>query len=478
MNSKRLLFLTWVFAALASIPYVTQAAENAVIRLEAEDGRLSGPVVSTQRAGYMGTGYVTGFNNSGDILTLTIPNAHAGIYDVQIRYSAPSIKGYDLVVNGSTYSGMFAPTGDKFGEQDAGNVEIQNGQNTVEIRYGWGHYDIDSIELTPAQIDKLVIPPSAPVNPDATPEARALKAYLISQYAKVTLSGQHTLGDSEYVTSVTGQTPAILGSDLIEYSPSRVARGSNPNGEVEKIIAAAKSGRIVTMMWHWNAPTDLINKMETDAQGKPTDHMWYRGFYTDSTNFDLEKAIDNPGSADYNLLIQNMDVIATQLQKFQDAHIPVLWRPLHEAEGGWFWWGAKGPEPFKKLWRLEYDRFTNYHHLNNLLWVYSSGTDPNWYPGDKYVDIVGIDAYPSDVTDPESSIWIKLVREYGGRKMLALTEFGGVPDISRMRALGVRWSYFYSWTGSLGAKGMPFDSLKKIYGSPGVLNADKLPAKF
>jgi mannan endo-1,4-beta-mannosidase len=173
-----------------------------------------------------------------------------------------------------------------------------------------------------------------------------------------------------------------------------------------------------------------------------------------------------------------MDVIATQLQKFQDAHIPVLWRPLHEAEGGWFWWGAKGPEPFKKLWRLEYDRFTNYHHLNNLLWVYSSGTDPNWYPGDKYVDIVGIDAYPSDVTDPESSIWIKLVREYGGRKMLALTEFGGVPDISRMRALGVRWSYFYSWTGSLGAKGMPFDSLKKIYGSPGVLNADKLPAKF
>ena len=98
----------------------------------------------------------------------------------------------------------------------------------------------------------------------------------------------------------------------------------------------------------------------------------------------MQKALADPNSADYKLLLRDMDAIAVQLQKFSDAGVPVLWRPLHEAEGGWFWWGAKGPEPFKKLWRLMYDRFTNVHHLHNLIWVDCSGTNPDWYPGDAY----------------------------------------------------------------------------------------------
>src|SRR6185312_4748599 len=136
--------------------------------------------------------------------------------------------------------------------------------------------------------------------------------------------------------------PAVRGSDFIEYSPSRISHGSNPNGETERIIDWAKStGGIPTMMWHWNAPTDLI-----DTPG----HEWWRGFYTDSTTFDVQAALAAPGSAKYNLLVSDIDAIAVQLQKFEDAGVPVIWRPLHEAQGNmpdgaaWFWWGAKGPQ--------------------------------------------------------------------------------------------------------------------------------------
>jgi hypothetical protein len=154
-------------------------------------------------------------------------------------------------------------------------------------------------------------------------------------------------------------------------------------------------------------------------------------------------------------MLRDIDAIAVQLKKFSAAGVPVLWRPLHEAEGQWFWWGAKGPEAFKKLWRLTFQRLTGVHKLHNLIWVYTAGTKMEWYPGDRYVDIVGVDSYPADSSDPLSQIWDDLKKQFDGRKMMALSEFGKVPDIPKMYRLGGRWAYFVSWTGDLGPVGMP-----------------------
>jgi len=81
-----------------------------------------------------------------------------------------------------------------------------------------------------------------------------------------------------------------------------------------------------------------------------------------------------------------------QLKRLQDAGVPILFRPLHEAEGAWFWWGAKGPEATKELWLLLHDRLTNHHKLNNLIWVWNSLL-PAWYVGDDTVDILSADVY-------------------------------------------------------------------------------------
>jgi mannan endo-1,4-beta-mannosidase len=114
--------------------------------------------------------------------------------------------------------------------------------------------------------------------------------------------------------------------------------------------------------------------------------------FAGATDFNVATALADTTNANYTLILRDIDAIAVQLKRLQSAHIPVLFRPLHEAEGGWFWWGAQGPEPSKKLWVLLYNRLTNYHKLNNLIWVWNSIAE-SWYPGDSIVDILSADVY-------------------------------------------------------------------------------------
>lgn len=174
----------------------------------------------------------------------------------------------------------------------------------------------------------------------------------------------------------------MVSVDLIEYSPSRVERGSVGTAVAEAITHHQRGG-IVSVLWHWNAPTGLY---DTEA------HKWWSGFYTDATDFDIAAALADPTGANYTLVIRDIDAIAVQLKKLQAAGVPLLWRPLHEAEGGWFWWGAKGSEATKKLYALLYQRLVEHHGINNLIWVWNS-IAPGWYPGDGTVDILSADVY-------------------------------------------------------------------------------------
>lgn len=253
----------------------------------------------------------------------------------------------------------------------------------------------------------------------------------------------------------------------MNYSPSRIERGADPTGITENMIALEREGYVISFCWHWNAPTNLIDTPS---------HEWWRGFYTHATTFDVDAALADTNSSEYALLLRDIDAIAIELQKISGAGIPVLWRPLHESEGGWFWWGAKGPEPFKELWRLLYTRLTENHNLHNLIWVLTS-EDPAWYPGNDVVDIVGADGYPSDRNDTLSSRWEVLKARFDGVKLLALTEFGGVPDIERMHQFGVWWAYFAPWGGSLGPGSEPASKVGRIYQSAEVLTLDELNAR-
>lgn len=439
------------------------------IKVEAESGVLSGVDIATTVTGFSGTGYVTGFDNATDQLSLTL-TAPAGLYELTIGYRSPfGDKGIDFQLNDAKGTGMLTQTSTGFATFGGGKFLLKEGQTTITIYRGWGYFDIDYVVLTPATVQRPATPPKQLVDASATPSTLGLFSYIVDQYGRKVISGQQD--DVEYILEKTGKEPAIGSFDLIDYSPSRVQNGSKPVRTSEACIQWAKKGEgrgIISLMWHWNAPTDLINQSP--------DKLWWRGFYTDATTFDLAAALADKNSQRYQLLLSDIDVIAVELKKFQAADVPVLWRPLHEAPGGWFWWGAKGAAPFRELWRLLYDRLTNHHQLHNLIWVYT-GTDtvnPDWYPGDAYVDVVGLDIYATPAATLSSN-WDNALTQFNGKKLVTLSETGNLPLPDAVRGLATWWSWFSVWTGTDYIKKQPLDQLRAIFLDADVITRDELP---
>ena len=442
------------------LPTLPASLHSSVVRLEAENATLEGPTVATTRKGYSGTGYATGLTKPNARIVWRV-RSEPGLYAVRLGYAAATERGFTISVNGSKSSGMIPATGDAFRAGELGKVELKAGENEIAVERGWGFYDVDYLELSPAKspapLKRLPLHLS---DPNAGPEARRLYADLLRGYGKTTLSGQYETGladtgENAFVERTVGRTPAIVGGDLSEYSPAAVAHAF-PKDLVSQWIEAGKRGQALTLTWHWDAPADL-----TDPKA------WGASFYTKNTAFDVQKALADPDGERYKLMLRDIDAIAAQLRRLQDAHVPVLFRPLHEAEGGWFWWGAKGPEACKALWRLVFDRLTRVDGIHNLVWVWNS-PKAEWYPGDDVVDVMSVDRYPDDRRDALSADWEDLIARFDGRKPVALAEFPGAPDLARMRRFGERWLYFVSWYGNVGPRTTPPEILKTTYDSPYV----------
>ncbi|WP_081687545.1 glycosyl hydrolase [Glycomyces tenuis] len=434
---------------------------------EAEDGALQGVTVGSSASGYSGTGYVEGFDEATDSVTITVPDSPGGLHDLTIHYRAPyGEKQAYLQLNGEGAGSVTFAAIDTFSTVSAGRMLLEEGENTIAIVNNWGWYEIDAISLAPSEPRPPHQVSGIPVDPDATPEARELLADIAANYGENILSGQQDVADVEWVEQNVGKAPAVMGVDMMDYSPSRVERGT-VGTDVDAALPWAERGGIVTFTWHWNAPTGLI-----DEPGKE----WWRGFYTDATTFDVAAALADKESEEYQLLLRDIDAISEELLRLQDAGVPVLWRPLHEAEGGWFWWGAKGPEPAKELWRIMYDRMVDHHGLHNLLWVWNS-TQTEWYPGNDVVDIISADAYPqAGDFGPISGTYEKLVELVGDEKPVALTENGSIPDPDLLEAYEADWSWFNTWAGDFIRDGVhnPPSHLEHVYNHPRVITLDEL----
>jgi mannan endo-1,4-beta-mannosidase len=440
--------------------------------LEAETATLIGTSVSTQRTGFSGSGYVTGLDETGDKLTVTT-SVKKGVYNLYVRYTSISgDKMNFIVVNNENLGSVAFTMSHSFQETKVGKIHLTDGENTIAIVKDWGYIDVDNFRLevsSPTDFTSNLT--TNLVNSNASVKADSLYQFLRSTYGKVILSGQYG-GTNEFskIQTASGRIPVIKGLDLMDYSPSRVERGATSDA-TERAIDWGKQKGIVTLCWHWNAPKDLI-----DAPGKE----WWRGFYTEATTFDVGIAMSDNQSQEYNLILRDIDAIAVQLKKIQNADIPVLWRPLHEAEGKWFWWGAKGPDACKWLWKLLYTRLVNHHQVNNLIWVWTStdkATALEWYPGDAYVDLIGADIYlpPANY----SSYYIafdNLVNLYGGKKIISLSENGVLPDAAKMFLQSAAWSWFATWSGNFISDGVSnsTEKIREVFNNDYVITLDEI----
>jgi mannan endo-1,4-beta-mannosidase len=474
----------------ASETEVTGTAEdpdydvNFKLILEAEDATYSGNIkVENSKQGYTGTGYLTGMQSEGDTITFTVNVPGNGAYDLNfISAGNTGHKENNVLLDGENI-GLATVDKDDFTDSILNRVYLTKGEHQVQMTKNWGWVLVDSLIVTASKpMDTSIYEISDNLcDPKATDSTKRLMRYLTDTYGKYIISGQYgNLGilgpEFTAINNATGKYPAILGLDLIDYTPSRTANGATGH-DVDYATAFHKKGGIVTFCWHWNAPEPyLIN-----SEGNP----WWRGFYTDATTIDLSKIMNGDDPEGYELLLQDIDAIAVQLKRLQTADIPILWRPLHEASGGWFWWGASGADAYKKLYQLLYDRLVNYHDIHNLIWVWN-GQNKDWYPGDEYVDIVATDIYPGEkIYSSQADKFFELADwTQDSRKLIALSENGCMFDPDLAVRDNAMWLYFGTWEGEFVVKNNTYtlseqytetDMLKKIYTSDKVITLDELP---
>ena len=305
------------------------------IKLEAEDGMLTGVNVQTAIKPFSGRGYVTDFDDSNDKITfhvnIPITNLPASLYELRIQYNSPyGDKGIELNVNGYATNAILAGNGNQFALLSVGKFLLNRGSNQLILGNGWGYFSIDFIILVSTEQVQFNIR-STPINPHATLETKKLYTALLAQFGKTTLSGQHyDTNEIEYIRQNSGgNEPVVVGYDFM--NTNYFGNQAEQTAYMQKAIDWSKNREgVVTFSWHWRNPLGIANDWST------------LGFYVDNdkggAHIDLNRLSDT-NSVEYKALIRDIDHVAIYLKEAQAANVPILFRPLHEAQGRWFWWG-------------------------------------------------------------------------------------------------------------------------------------------
>ncbi len=449
---------------------------------EAENGKLSNDMSVISGGNASGGKSVGKFENDRSYCQIKINVPSDGIYDIVIRsMGIGGPKENDIYTDGKKV-GTFTSENNKFSDYTVSAVSLTKGDHNIRIIKSWGWIELDKITVkTGAKISNSTYNiTSSLVNKNSTANTKKLYSFLKDSYGKYVITGQQCDGgingnEFKAIKNLTGDYPALLGLDMMDYTPSRTALGASSSA-VEKAIEFANKGGIVTFCWHWNAPTEYLNSTANSSDG------WWGGFYTQSSKFDIAKVMNGQDAKGKKLLDRDIKEIAKQLKRLEKAGVPVIWRPLHEGSGGWFWWGAKGSDAYKKLWKYLYKELTNTYGCNNLIWVYN-GQSADWYPGDEYVDIVGEDIYPGNhVYDPQVSRFRQAINYGSKTKITALTENGCIFDIDSAVSINALWSWFMTWGGEFTVNGSNYSEkyteksvIKKMYASKYSLTLGSLP---
>jgi len=303
-----------------------------------------------------------------------------------------------------------------------------------------------------------------PVNANATPEARVLLEFVYSHKGKAMLSGEHNQmwrmsEPSERIHAITGQYPLIWGGewgfsderhdiDNVKYRPRLM----------QQIRDQHAAGRIVVITFHQACPTVGEPCGFVDGvQKKLFDEEWDE-ILTEGTSLNREWQ-------------QCVDRLAAALNVLQSERIPIIFRPYHEMNGGWFWWGGD-PVRFKALWSMIYDRYVNLHGLNNLLWAWNPDKPypgvEEYFPGLNAVDFLGTDIYP-DKTRPVDypQEWFDRMADLAGPKPLALSEMSVLPDPADFDRQP--WSWFMGWDGMI-FNANTEERLREVFSHPIVVS--------
>jgi mannan endo-1,4-beta-mannosidase len=279
-----------------------------------------------------------------------------------------------------------------------------------------------------------------PITPHASDEAINLLQFIAEISGTGTLIGQHNVplaGSSrlDAVHGAAGHYPAIFGQDFGFAADGDMDGINFRQRTVDDAIRRSREGFIVTLMWHAVRPIeDEPGTFRDSICGKLSDEQWGE-LLAEGTRINQRWK-------------SQVDTIGSYLRQLRDAKVPILWRPYHEMNGGWFWWGKRGGDNgYRKLYRMLFDRLARFHSLNNLLWVYNcneltEGIDSyeTHYPGDDVVDILATDVYHGGFAERDYNELSAVARG----KPIALGEVGALAPLDVMQRQP-RWAWLMVW---------------------------------
>ncbi|MCQ2490172.1 MAG: glycoside hydrolase [Ruminococcus sp.] len=434
---------------------------------------------------YSGDGYVKGFKNDGStgvVFTVDAPsNQH---YDLSFSIAADRFVNCDIFVNG-TETAVFKTMSDgEFTLITLYGVFLTKGKSEIEIR---PHGDISLDYLKMANNTSLrTIKYNAEndlSNKEAGVSAKELMDFLTDNYGKYVLMGQYASDENneelDLIYRTTGKYPAIRFSALHTNSKTF----DSAFRDIDACADWYHKGGIVGLMWYWEAPS----KKKPSVYAKDTDFKLSDAM----TDIDIAEMSQEEIRGLYGEgkiseqcygLILDIDNMAGQLTSLKNKGVPVLWRPLHEGSGDWFWWGASGVDAYKWLWELMYRRYTNFFELDNLIWIWNGQSESSLVNKNTF-DIAALDIYLDSSKDYGSRYeqFLALQNIVGKDKLIALSECSTVPDIDAAFRDNAVWSFFGLWYGKYisddkGGYSEEYtskDALVRAYNSDGALTLDE-----
>ncbi len=453
---------------------------------EAENGVFKGNLSEAyDKENYSGEGYITGFNLSGkSSVSFNIEAPSNQHYDISFNIAADRAAECEVFLNGQQLTTFRTAESGQFTEITIRGVFLVKGRSTIEV-CPKGNICLDYLKLSDnSTLSGLGYDADGePVNENAGAAAKELMSFLSENYGKYIITGQHTSGNDnseiDLIYRTTGKYPVMRFSEL------SVPKGSFDESfkDVEACADWYRQGGISCVSWYWDSPSEkssifteesdfVLADVMTDIDIAMLSQEEIRGLYSEG----------NISEGCYRLIL-DIDSMAGELTSLKKKGVPVLWRPLPEGSGEWYWWGASGTEAYKWLWQLLYTRLTEYFELDNLIWIWNGQSKDSLVDKSTF-DIAALDIYIDGEKDYGGRFYenFAAVQKFlGSDRIIALTECGCVPDVDKAFRDNAVWSFFGLWygeyltdeNGELSEEYNSTENLVRTYNSDGALTLDE-----